>query len=90
MPSVPAIPPVVVLVVFLVLIGTHVAYVVAPAKAGYPVRLLVSALAVGVGEAAAALGLGAALALGELHPYQDLALLAIGQWAVGLTMPPPR
>jgi len=79
---VPAIPPGLALALLLVLIGTQAAYLLAPARAGYLLRLGVSALAVVLGEAMAAAGAGAHLALGELHPYQDLALLAVAQWSL--------
>jgi hypothetical protein len=79
---VPAVPPGLALALLLVLIGTQIAYLLAPARAGYLLRLGLSALAVALGELAAAAGAGAHLALGQLHPYQDLALLALAQWSL--------
>jgi hypothetical protein len=76
-----AIPPAVLLALLLVLLGTQLAYVVAPRAPHYLVRLGVSALSVAAGEALGALGVGAHLAIGELHPLNDLALLAGLQWA---------
>ena len=65
----------------LVLLGTQLAYVVAPRAPHFLVRLGVSVLAVAAGEGLGLLGLGARLALGELHPVNDLVLLAVLQWA---------
>jgi len=65
----------------LILLGTQLAYVVAPRAPHYLVRLSLSALAVLLGEALGVAGVGARLALGELHPVNDLVLLAILQWA---------
>ena len=64
----------------LILLGTQLAYVVAPRAPHYLVRLSLSALAVLLGEALGVAGVGARLALGELHPVNDLVLLAILQW----------
>jgi hypothetical protein len=75
------IPPVVVLAALLILLGTQLAYVVAPRAPHYLVRLGLSALAVVLGEASGIVGVGAQLALGELHPVNDLVVLAIAQWA---------
>ena len=75
------IPPVLVLAVLLILLGTQVAYLVAPRAPHYLVRLGLSVLAVVIGEAAAWLGVGAHLALGELHPVSDLIPLVILQSA---------
>ena len=75
------IPPVFVLALLLILLGTQLAYVVAPRAPHYLVRLGLSTLAVLLGEGLGAAGLGAALALGELHPLNDLALLVSLQWA---------
>jgi hypothetical protein len=77
------IPPVLVLALLLILLGTQVAYVVAPRAPHYLVRLGLSTLAVLVGEGLGAAGLGAGLALGELHPVTDVAALAILHWAAG-------
>jgi hypothetical protein len=75
------IPPVFVLAALLILLGTQLAYVVAPRAPHYLVRLGVSALAVLLGEASGIAGVGARLALGELHPVNDLVVLAIAHWA---------
>jgi len=75
------IPPVFVLAALLILLGTQLAYVVAPRAPHYLVRLGLSALAVLLGEASGMAGVGARLALGELHPVNDLLVLAIAQWA---------
>jgi hypothetical protein len=69
------------LALLLVLLGTQLAYVVAPRAPHFLVRLGVSVLAVAAGEGLGLLGLGARLALGELHPVNDLVLLAVLQWA---------
>jgi hypothetical protein len=76
------IPPVFVLATLVILLGTQLAYLVAPRAPHYLVRLGMSALAVLLGEASGLAGLGASLALGELHPVNDLVLLAAMQWAV--------
>jgi hypothetical protein len=76
------IPPVFVLATLVILLGTQLAYLVAPRAPHYLVRLGLSALAVLVGEASGRAGVGAPLALGELHPVNDLVVLAIVQWAV--------
>jgi hypothetical protein len=75
------IPPVVVLAALVILLGTQLAYVVAPRAPHYLVRLGLSTLAVLLGEALGVAGVGARLALGELHPVNDLVALAILQWA---------
>jgi hypothetical protein len=75
------IPPVFVLATLVILLGTQVAYLVAPRAPHYLVRLGLSALAVLVGEASGLAGVGAPLALGELHPVNDLVVLAVLQWA---------
>ena len=75
------IPPVFVLAALVIFLGTQLAYVVSPRAPHYLVRLGLSALAVLLGEAFAAGGVGAPLALGELHPINDLVALAILQWA---------
>jgi uncharacterized membrane protein len=75
------IPPVFVLATLLILLGTQLAYVVAPRAPHYLVRLGLSALAMSLGEGLAVAGVGARLALGELHPVNDLVVLAILQWA---------
>jgi hypothetical protein len=74
------IPPVFLLATLLILLGTQLAYVVAPRAPQYLVRLGLSALAVLVGEALGVAGVGARLSLGELHPVNDLVVLAILQW----------
>ena len=79
---VPEVPPGLALALLLVLIGTQAAYLLAPARAGYLLRLGASLLAVAAGELMAAAGAGAHLAVGQLHPYQDLALLAVAQWSL--------
>jgi hypothetical protein len=78
------IPPVFVLAALVILLGTQLAYVVAPRAPHYLVRLGLSALAVLLGEALGVAGVGARLALGDLHPVNDLVALAIVQWAVTL------
>jgi hypothetical protein len=78
------IPPVFVLAALVILLGTQLAYVVAPRAPHYLVRLGLSALAVLLGEALGVAGVGARLALGELHPVNDLVALAILQWAATL------
>ena len=75
------VPPVFVLATLVILLGTQLAYVVAPRAPHYLIRLGLSALAVLVGEALGFAGVGARLTLGELHPVNDLAVLAILQWA---------
>jgi hypothetical protein len=75
------IPPVFVLAALVILLGTQLAYVVAPRAPHYLVRLGLSALAVLLGEASGVAGVGAPLALGELHPVNDLLVLAIVHWA---------
>jgi hypothetical protein len=75
------IPPVFVLAALVILLGTQLAYVASPRAPHYLVRLGLSALAVLLGEAFGVAGVGAPLALGELHPVNDLVALAIMQWA---------
>ena len=75
-------PPVFVLATLVILLGTQLAYLVAPRAPHYLVRLGLSALAVLVGEASGLAGVGAPLALGELHPLKDLLVLAVLQWVV--------
>ena len=69
------------LATLVILLGTQLAYVVAPRAPHYLVRLGLSALAVLIGEALGFAGLGARLTVGELHPVNDLVALAILQWA---------
>lgn len=76
-----ALPPVFALALLLILLGTQVAYVVAPRAPHYLIRLGLSALAVLLGEALALIGVGGRMALGELHPVTDVAVLAVFQWA---------
>ena len=78
-----AIPPAILPALLLILLGTQVAYVMAPRRPHYLVRLGTSALAVLLGEGVGAAGVGQALALGDLHPATDLALLAAFQWLAG-------
>ncbi|HEY4844964.1 MAG TPA: hypothetical protein VII89_04670 [Candidatus Dormibacteraeota bacterium] len=75
------IAPVFVLAMLVVLLGTQLAYLVAPRAPHFLVRLGLSVLAVLIGEALGAFGVGPRLTLGELHPLNDLALLALFQWA---------
>ncbi|TME21934.1 MAG: hypothetical protein E6I68_10285 [Chloroflexi bacterium] len=75
------IPPVFVLAMLLILLGTQLGYLVAPRAPRYLTRLGLSTLAVLIGEALGMAGVGARLALGELHPINDLALVAVFQWA---------
>lgn len=78
-----ALPPVIPLALLVILLGTQVAYIAAPRSPHYVVRLALSAVAVLAGEGLAALGVGSRLAIGELHPVTDLAVLAALQWAGG-------
>jgi hypothetical protein len=78
-----AIAPAFLLAALLILLGTQLAYVVAPRAPHFLIRLGLSAGAVLVGEALGALGIGARLTLGDLHPVNDLAILAALQWASG-------
>jgi len=78
-----AIPPALLPALLLILLGTQLAYVMAPRRPHYLVRLGVSAMAALLGELAGAAGLGQALALGDLHPANDLVLLAAFQWVAG-------
>jgi len=64
-----------------ILLGTQLAYLVAPRAPRYLVRLGLSTVAVLLGEGLGLAGLGAGLAVGELHPINDLAMLALLQWA---------
>ena len=64
-----------------ILLGTQVAYIAAPRAPHYVVRLGLSTVAVLVGEGLALLGVGTRLAIGELHPVTDLAVLIALQWA---------
>jgi len=75
------VPPVFVLAILVILLGTQLAYVVAPRAPHYLVRLVLSALAVLIGEGLGLAGIGGRLTLGELHPLNDLAVLAVLQWA---------
>ena len=75
------VPPVLVLALIVVLLGTQVAYIAAPRAPHYLIRLGLSTLAVLAGEGLAALGVGSRLAIGELHPVTDLVVLAALQWA---------
>ena len=84
------IPPAAVLAALLTLIGTQAACLLAPARAPWLLRLAVSAGAIVLGEALGLAGVGRTLAVGDLHPYQDLALLAAGQWALARWRTPAR
>jgi hypothetical protein len=75
------IPPVFVLAALLILLGTQLAYLVVPRAPHYLVRLGLSLVAVLVGEGLGLLGVGPRITLGELHPLNDLAVLAVLQWA---------
>lgn len=75
------VPPVFVLATLVIMLGTQLAYIVAPRAPHYLVRLALSALAVLIGEGLGFAGVGARLTLGELHPVNDLAVLAVLQWA---------
>jgi hypothetical protein len=75
------IAPVLPLAMLVVLLATQLAYLVAPRTPHYLVRLGLSTLAVLVGEGLGLLGVGPRLTLGELHPLNDLAVLAVFQWA---------
>ena len=74
------VPPVFVLAILIILLGTQLAYLVAPRAPRYLVRLGLSTVAVLLGEGLGLAGLGARLAVGELHPINDLAMLALLQW----------
>jgi hypothetical protein len=76
-----ALPPVFVLALLVILLGTQVAYIAAPRAPHYVVRLGLSTVAVLAGEGLALLGIGGRLAIGELHPVTDLAVLVALQWA---------
>ena len=78
------IPPVFVLAALVILLGTQLAYLLAPRAPRYLVRVGLSTLAVLLGEASGIAGVGAPLALGELHPVNDLVAMAALQWAVTL------
>jgi len=78
-----AIPPAFVLAALLILLGTQLAYVVAPRAPHFLVRLGLSTGAVIAGEVLGVLGVGARLVLGDLHLVNDLAILAVLQWASG-------
>ena len=73
------IAPVFLLAMLVILLGTQLAYLVAPRAPHYLVRLGLSTLAVLIGEGLGLLGVGPRL--GELHPLNDLAVLALVQWA---------
>ena len=75
-----AVPPVLVLAILLVLLATQLSYLVAPRAPHYLIRLGLSTLAVLIGEGISLFGPGARLAVGELHPVPDLAVLAVLQW----------
>jgi hypothetical protein len=75
------IAPVFVLAVLVILLGTQLAYLVAPRAPHYLVRLGLSTMAVLIGEGLGWLGAGSRLTLGELHPVNDLVVLALVQWA---------
>ena len=75
------IAPVFVLAMLVVLLGTQLAYLIAPRAPHFLVRLGLSTVAVLIGEGLGVLGVGPRLTLGELHPLNDLAVLALLQWA---------
>jgi hypothetical protein len=75
------IAPVFLLAILVVLLGTQVAYLIAPRSPHFLVRLGLSTLAVLIGEGLGLLGVGPRLTLGDLHPVTDLAVLALLQWA---------
>ncbi|MDQ6709859.1 MAG: hypothetical protein M3Z11_04810 [Candidatus Dormibacteraeota bacterium] len=75
-----AIPPAFVLALLLILLGTQLAYVIAPRAPHFLVRLGISAVAVLVGEVVGTVAFGQRLALGDLHPATDAAFLAVFQW----------
>jgi hypothetical protein len=75
------VPPVFVLATLVILLGTQLAYVVAPRAPHYLLRLALSAGAVLIGEGLGLAGVGARLTLGELHPVNDFVVLAVLQWA---------
>lgn len=77
------IPPAFVLATLLILLGTQLAYLAGPRRPHYLIRLGLSTIAVLLGEALGAVGVGGRLALGELHPLSDLAVLVVLQWAGG-------
>lgn len=78
-----AIPPALLPALLLILLATQLAYVIEPRRPHYLVRLGVSSIALLLGELAGAAGLGRALALGDLHPANDLVLLVAFQWLAG-------
>ena len=73
--------PVFLLALLVILLGTQLSYLVAPRAPHYLVRLGLSTMAVLVGEGLGLLGAGPRLTLGELHPLNDLTVLALFQWA---------
>ena len=73
--------PVFLLALLVILLGTQLSYLVAPRAPHYLVRLGLSTVAVLVGEGLGLLGAGPRLTLGELHPLNDLTVLALFQWA---------
>jgi hypothetical protein len=75
------IAPVFLLAVLVILLGTQLAYLVAPRAPHFLVRLGLSTVAVLIGEGLGLLGAGPRLTLGELHPLNDLVVLVLVQWA---------
>ena len=75
------VPPVFVLATLVILLGTQLAYIVAPRAPHYLLRLALSAVAVLIGEGLGLAGVGARMTIGELHPVNDLVVLAVLQWA---------
>jgi hypothetical protein len=75
-----AFPPIFVLALVVALIGTQLAYLSAPRRPAYLIRLGLSVAAVGLGEALAVVGVGTRLAVGDLHVVNDLALVGLAQW----------
>ena len=88
----PTVPPAFPLAILLILLGTQLAYVIWPRRPNYLLRLGLSAVAFALGELSATVTLGNRLAVGDLHPGVDLALLALLQlaatrWARGESDP---
>jgi hypothetical protein len=81
-----SVPPAAALAVLLILLGTQLAYLVAPRAPHFLIRLALSGLAVLMGEALGLVGLGASLVVGDLHPVNDLALLVLLQWGASRWM----
>ncbi len=78
---IPAVPPAFLLAILLILLATQLAYVIWPRRPNYLLRLALSAVAFVLGELGATITLGSRLAVGDLHPAVDLAVLALFQAA---------